>query len=53
MDQLFSEALELDVRVVDRPSLAVAKGATVALNKMHILDNYGYQFKTKEDVRTR
>ena len=53
IDQLFSEALELDVRVVDRPSLAVAKGATVALNKMHILDNYGYQFKTKEDVRTR
>ncbi|MFR5874975.1 MAG: rod shape-determining protein [Eubacterium sp.] len=53
IDRLFSEALELDVRVVEQPNLSVAKGAAVALSKMHILDNYGYQFKTKEDVRIR
>lgn len=53
LDKLFSQALELDVRVVDQPNLSVAKGAAVALSKMHILDNYGYQFKTKEDVRIR
>jgi rod shape-determining protein MreB len=53
IDKLFAEALELDVKVVPQPNLCVAKGATVALSKMHILDNYGYQFKTKEDVRIR
>lgn len=53
LDKLFAEALDLDVTVVPKPNLSVAKGATVALNKMHILDNYGYQFKTKEDVRIR
>lgn len=53
MDELFSQALNLSVRVANEPNLAVAKGAAVALNKMHILDNYGYRFKTKEDVRTR
>lgn len=51
LDSLFSEALGVDVKVVDDPQLCVAKGASVALDKMHILDNYGYQFKTKEDVR--
>ena len=53
MDKLFSEALGLDVRVVPQGNLCVAKGALVALSKMHILDNYGYRFKTKEDVRIR
>jgi len=53
LDKLFSEALSLDVRVVPQGALCVAKGALVALNKMHILDNYGYQFKTKEDVRIK
>lgn len=53
MDILFSEALGLDVKVIPHPDLCVAKGACVALEKMHILDNYGYQFKTKEDVRIR
>lgn len=53
IDRLFSKALELDVRVVAQPNLCVAKGAMVALSKMHVLDNYGYQFKTKEDVRIR
>jgi rod shape-determining protein MreB len=53
IDELFAETLELDVKVVEQPNLCVAKGATVALSKMHILDNYGYQFKTKEDVRIR
>lgn len=53
LDKLLAETLELDVRVVEQPNLSVAKGAAVALSKMHILDNYGYQFKTKEDVRIR
>lgn len=53
LDELFKRELELDVRVVMQPNLTVAKGATVALSKMHILDNYGYEYKTKEDVRTR
>lgn len=53
IDELFAEALGLSVKIVDEPNLSVARGAAVALNKMHILDNYGYRFKTKEDVRTR
>jgi len=53
LDKLFSEALSLNVRVVPQGALCVAKGALVALNKMHILDNYGYRFKTKEDVRIK
>lgn len=53
MDKLVSEALNLDVEVAAFPQLSVGRGATVALNKMHILDNYGYRFKTKEDVRIR
>ena len=53
LDRLFSEALELDVRVLPHGALCVSKGACVALTKMHILDNYGYQFRTKEDVRIK
>lgn len=53
IDKLFAEELGLDVRIVKEPELAASKGACVALNKMHILDNYGYEFKTKEDVRIR
>lgn len=53
IDELIAKSLELDVEIVPFPSLAVARGASVALNKMRILDTYGYQFKTKEDVRTR
>lgn len=53
MDKLFSNALGVNAFVVPQPSLCVGKGATVALNKMHILDNYGYRFKTREDVRAR
>ena len=53
LGELFAETLEQDAVVVPQPNLCVAKGACVALNKMHILDNYGYQFKTKEDVRIR
>ena len=53
LDTLFAEALGLDVKVVPHPNLCVAKGACVALSRMHILDNYGYRFKTKEDVRIR
>ena len=39
LDKFFAEALGLEVRVVPHPNLCVAKGACVALNKMHILDN--------------
>ena len=53
IDVIFSKALGLDVRVVKEPELCASKGACIALNKMHILDNYGYEFKTKEDVRIR
>lgn len=53
LTELFAEALDLEVEVVSQPALAVARGAKVALEKMHILDNYGYRFKTKEDVRIR
>ncbi len=53
MDTLFAKALGLDVRTIDDPELCASKGACIALNKMHILDNYGYEFKTKEDVRIR
>lgn len=52
-DKMFADALELEVEIVPQANLAVARGAVVALKKMSILDNYGYQFKTKEDVRTR
>lgn len=53
IDRLFADALDLDAEIAPNPSLCVALGATKALNKMHILDNYGYRFKTKEDVRIR
>ena len=53
MDTLFSEALGLETRVVPHPNLCAAKGASIALSKMHILDNYGYRFQNKEDVRIR
>ena len=53
MDRLFADALGLEVRVVPHPNLCAAKGASVALSKMHILDNYGYRFKNKDDVRIR
>ena len=53
LDKLLGQTLDLGVKVVAQPARCVSKGACVALNKMHILDNYGYQFKTKEDVRIR
>ena len=53
MDELFKRALGLDVEVYPMPDLCVGKGATVALNNMHILDNYGYRYKTKEEVRIK
>lgn len=53
IDKLFSETLGIDVTVAPRAQLCVAKGAMTALNKMHILDQYGYRFKTKQDVRIR
>lgn len=53
LDTLFAKELGLDVKVVPQPNLCVAKGTQVALTKMHMLDNYGYGFKTKEDVRIR
>lgn len=53
IDRLFADALQLDVTIAPRAELCVAKGTLIALNKMHILDQYGYRFLTKEDVRTR
>ncbi|MCH5321805.1 MAG: rod shape-determining protein, partial [Eubacterium sp.] len=53
LDKLIGNALSLDVTVPVRPNLCVSKGCEIALKKMRILDQYGYSFKTKEDVRTR
>lgn len=53
LDTLISKALSLDVTIPVRPSLCVSKGCEAALKKMRILDQYGYSFKTKEEVRTR
>lgn len=53
MDTLFKNALKVDVTIPPHPSSCVSKGCEIALKKMHILDTYGYSFKTKEEVRTR
>lgn len=53
MDKLIGEALGLDVLIPVRPNLCVSKGCEAALKKLHILDRYGYSFKTKEEVRIR
>lgn len=53
IDQLFKEALGLEVEIAPRPERCVARGTIVALNNMSVLDNYGYRYKTKEDVRIR
>ncbi|MDD6728646.1 MAG: rod shape-determining protein [Eubacteriales bacterium] len=52
-DKLISQTLSLDVIVPVRPNHCVSKGCEVALKKLHILDQYGYSFKTKEEVRIR
>lgn len=52
-DKLIGETLGIDVTVPVRPNYSVAKGCEVALKKLHILDQYGYSFKTKEEVRIR
>ena len=53
IDKLYSKALDLDVSIAPRAELCVSKGTMIALNKMHILDQYGYRFQTKQDVRIR
>lgn len=53
LDRLLSGALRAEVKAVPHPDLCVSKGCEVALNKMGILDRYGYTFKTKDEVRTR
>ncbi|MCC8016093.1 MAG: rod shape-determining protein [Clostridiales bacterium] len=53
IDKLFSNALGVDVSIAPRAELCVAKGTMIALNKMHILDRFGYRFQTKQDVRIR
>ncbi len=53
IDKMFSKAMGLDVTIAPRAELCVSRGTMVALNKMHILDQYGYRFKTKQDVRIR
>ncbi len=51
LDKLLSNELDIEVRVADEPDICVAKGAMIALNRMGMLDNLGYQFKKKDDVR--
>lgn len=53
LDVLIGKALSLDVTIPVKTNLCVSKGCEIALKKMHILDQYGYSFKTKEEVRTR
>ncbi len=53
MDTLIGSALGLNVFIPVRPNLCVSRGCELALKKMHILDQYGYSFKTKEEVRIR
>ncbi len=53
IDKLFEQALGVKASVAPRAELCVCKGTMIALNKMHILDRYGYRFKTKQDVRIR
>lgn len=53
LDTLISNALELNVEKSARPNICVSKGCEIALKKMHILDQYGYSFKTTEEVGTR
>ena len=53
IDKLFAQELDVDVEVAPFPSRCAGKCATVALNKMRLLDSYGYRFKTKEEVRIR
>ncbi|MCC8072977.1 MAG: rod shape-determining protein [Clostridiales bacterium] len=53
IDTLISKALDLPVAIPSNPNLAVSKGCEIALKKLRILDQYGYTFKTKEEVRTR
>ena len=53
IDKLFSEALSIEASIAPRAELCVSKGTMIALNKMHILDKFGYRFQTKQDVRIR
>lgn len=53
IDKLFSEALGIEASIAPRAELCVSKGTMIALNKMHILDKFGYRFQTKQDVRIR
>lgn len=53
MDTMLSDALRIAVTVVPHPETCVSEGCEAALRKMSILDQYGYSFKTKEEVRTR
>lgn len=53
IDKLFSEALGIEASIAPRAELCVSKGTMIALNKMHILDKFGYKFQTKQDVRIR
>ena len=54
MDRLFSDALGgVPVRKATDEMHCVAKGCVVALEKMHLLDQYGYRYQTKEDAHIR
>ena len=54
IDRLFSDALGgVPVRKATDEMHCVAKGCVVALEKMHLLDQYGYRYQTKEDAHIR
>lgn len=54
IDLLFSQALGgIAVRKAEDELHCVAKGCVVALEKMRILDKYGYRYQTKEDAHIR
>lgn len=54
IDKLFSNALGgIPVRKAEDEMHCVVKGCVVALEKMHLLDNYGYRYQTKEDAHIR
>lgn len=54
IDKLFSEALGgIAVRKAEDELHCVAKGTVVALERMHILDKYGYRYQTRDDAHIR
>ena len=51
LDEYLSEQLEIETHIANEPDTCVALGAMIALNRMGMLDNLGYHFMKKDDVR--